>query len=219
MLACYIFQVPHAEQEGFFCLPEGQWLRAATEGRFGEAETLFKVFLVGDPNSASAWSNLGNVHLSTGRAALALEDFDHAISLAPDAPVPFLNRALASEQLGVEAASSGRQQEAQQHYKRAVADCQAAIDRDPKEAAAWFNKGNAEMRLGDYTSALTSYTYAADAAPGIAGYRLREAQLLFEEDMLHDSEQLLRTVVRKNPRYVGERCILRAGFHRAHFVT
>ena len=59
-------------------------LRAATEGRFGEAETLFKVFLVGDPNSASAWSNLGNVHLSTGRAALALEDFDHAISLAPD---------------------------------------------------------------------------------------------------------------------------------------
>ena len=37
------------------------------------------------------------------------------------APVPFLNRALASEQLGVEAASSGRQQEAQQHYKRAVA--------------------------------------------------------------------------------------------------
>ena len=59
-------------------------LKAATEGRFGEAETLFKVFLNGDPNSASGWSNLGNVHLSTGRAALALEDFDHAISLAPE---------------------------------------------------------------------------------------------------------------------------------------
>ena len=59
-------------------------LKAATEGRFGEAETLFKVYLNGDPDSASAWSNLGNVHLSTGRAALALEDFDHAISLAPE---------------------------------------------------------------------------------------------------------------------------------------
>ena len=64
-------------------------------------------------------------------------------------------------------------------------DCQAAIDRDAKEAAAWFNKGNAEMRLGDFNSALTSYTYAADAAPGIAGYRLREAQLLFEVRSLH----------------------------------
>ena len=66
-------------------------------------------------------------------------------------------------------------------------DCQAAIDRDPKEAAAWFNKGNAEMRLGDFNSALTSYTYAADAAPGIAGYRLREAQLLFEVRSLHQA--------------------------------
>ena len=37
------------------------------------------------------------------------------------APVPYLNRALASEQLGVDAASSGNQDEAQQHYKRAVA--------------------------------------------------------------------------------------------------
>ena len=39
----------------------------------------------------------------------------------PQAPVPYLNRALASEQLGVDAASSGNQKEAQQHYKRAVA--------------------------------------------------------------------------------------------------
>ena len=32
--------------------------------------------------------------------------------------------------------------------------------------------------------------------------------LMLQEDMLHDSEQLLRTVVRKNPRYVGELCNL-----------
>ena len=43
------------------------------------------------------------------------------------------------------------------------------------------------MRLGDYNSALTSYTYAADAAPGIAGYRLREAQLLFEVRSVHQA--------------------------------
>ena len=71
-------------------------LKAATEGRFGEAETLFKVYLNGDPSSASAWSNLGNVHLSTGRAALALENFDHAISLAPDVSLQTPDHSMAS---------------------------------------------------------------------------------------------------------------------------
>lgn len=38
-----------------------------------------------DNASASAYSNLGNVHLQTGRAALALQDFSRAITLAPEA--------------------------------------------------------------------------------------------------------------------------------------
>ena len=40
---------------------------------------------------------------------------------------------------------------------------------DPKEFAAWFNKGNLQVRLGDFKSALASYTTAADLAPGISG--------------------------------------------------
>ena len=50
-------------------------------------------------------------------------------------------------------------------------DCNEAIQRDPKEFAAWFNKGNALARLQDYAGALDSYRTAADLAPGIAGYR------------------------------------------------
>lgn len=50
-------------------------------------------------------------------------------------------------------------------------DCNEAIERDPKEFAAWFNKGNALARLQDYAGALESYRTAADLAPGIAGYR------------------------------------------------
>ena len=38
----------------------------------------------------------------------------------------------------------------------------------------------------------------------IAGYRLREAELLFENDQAGDADRLLRTVLRKNPRYAGE---------------
>jgi len=50
-------------------------------------------------------------------------------------------------------------------------DCELAIERDPKEFAAWFNRGNALARLQDYGGALDSYRTAADLAPGIAGYR------------------------------------------------
>lgn len=57
---------------------------AASEGRIPEAERFFKVVLSQDANSASAWSNLANVHLSEGQALRALEEFTRAISLAPN---------------------------------------------------------------------------------------------------------------------------------------
>ncbi len=58
-----------------------------------------------------------------------------------------------------------------------MSDCNKAIELDPKEFAAWFNKGNVEMRLGRYEDAEESFRQGADLAPGIPGYRLRQAQV------------------------------------------
>lgn len=183
---------------------------AATEHRWDDAEKQFRIVLSEDPNSASAWSNLGNVHLSKSRPNEAFSDFSEAIRLAPSAPVPYLNRALAEEQLGVDADEQGQHQLAQEQYAGAVKDCNLAIERDSKEFAAWFNKGNALARLQDYGGALESYRTAADLAPGIAGYRLREAELMFQEDRVADADRLLRTVVRKNPTYAEAHAALTA---------
>ena len=61
----------------------------------------------------------------------------------PQAPVPYLNRALASEQLGVDAASSERQEEAQLHYKRAVAvsadQSAAALPAKKEDLPSWHS--------------------------------------------------------------------------------
>lgn len=65
-------------------------------------------------------------------------------------------------------------------YPEAIDDCDAAIKNDPKEYAAWFNKGNVETRVANYSGALSDYQRAADLAPGIAGYRLRAATVLFQ---------------------------------------
>ena len=40
------------------------------------------------------------------------------------------------------------------------------------------------MRVRDYDAALTAYSRASRLAPGIAGYRLKEALVLFEVCMI-----------------------------------
>ena len=57
--------------------------------------------------------------------------------------------------------------------------------------------------MGRFSSALAAYSQAADLAPGIAGYRLREAELLFQNDRAHDADVMMRGIVRKNPNYAG----------------
>lgn len=131
----------------------------------------------------------------------AVEDYNQAVRLAPEAPVPLLNRAIALEQLGLDLEAQGQHDAAVVRWQAAVADCDAAIQRDPKEAAAWFNKGNAEMRLEQYGSAAATYRQAADLAPGIPGYRLRQAQVEFQNGDTEAAARLTRSVCRKNPNY------------------
>lgn len=61
-----------------------------------------------------------------------------------------------------------------------------------------------QVRLGKYKEALAAYSRAADLAPGIAGYRLRQAELLFQNSREADADLMMRGVVRKNPNFAGE---------------
>ena len=49
--------------------------------------------------------------------------------------MPYLNRAIAREQLGVERAAAGNSGAAAQLWEAAVADCDAATQHDPQEFA------------------------------------------------------------------------------------
>ena len=61
----------------------------------------------------------------------------------------------------------------------------------------------AQVRVGAYDAALAAYSRAADLAPGIAGYRLRQAELLFQNARAGDADTMMRGVVRKNPNFAG----------------
>ncbi|KAL4458527.1 hypothetical protein ABPG75_013392 [Micractinium tetrahymenae] len=185
-------------------------LRAATEGQLEEAERFFQIYLVEDPGSASAYSNLGNVHQQQGRPELAVEDYSKAVDLAPEAPVPYLNRAIAKESQGVAAAAGGDVSRAQALWRSALADCDAAIERDAKEFAAWFDRGNIRMRLEQWEDALTDFSTAADLAPGLPGYRLRHAALLFQNDDDAGAARMMQGIVRKNGNYAEAHVALAA---------
>lgn len=73
-----------AEKESVADVGSFAGLEAANEKRFGDAERFFNIVLSKDRDSASAWSNLGNVHLSLGKPTQALGDFSKAIELASD---------------------------------------------------------------------------------------------------------------------------------------
>ena len=60
--------------------------------------------------------------------------------ILPQAPVPYLNRAIAKETLGVEAAQRGDSPGAQALWRSAAEDASRAIELDPKEFAAYFDR-------------------------------------------------------------------------------
>jgi tetratricopeptide (TPR) repeat protein len=186
-------------------------LEAANEGRLDAAEKFFKAYIAQEDNSsASGFSNLGNVHLQQGKTQLALEDFTKAVDLAgPGAAVPLLNRSIAYEQLGVDEEKQGRKTTAAGYYQKALSDCDAATAADPKEFAAWFDKGNVQMRLEDYTAALDSFNKAADLA-AIPGYRLRAATLQYQTGNIAKAKQTMRGIIRKNSNYAEARAALAA---------
>ncbi|EFJ52362.1 hypothetical protein VOLCADRAFT_86720 [Volvox carteri f. nagariensis] len=192
------------------CTVYGAGIQAATRGEYAKAEVIFARMLSEDPSLASVWSNLGNVHMSQGRAKQAFDDYTRAVQLAPDAPVPYLNRAIALEELGLQLAREGHVEEAGARWREALADCDSAISRDVREFAAWFNKGNVELRLEDYEAALGCFSTAADLAPGIAGYRLRAAQLMYQVGNSEGAVRAVKGVIRKNPNYAEAHTTLAA---------
>lgn len=173
-------------------------LRAAVAGDLESAEKMFSELILEDPDNASVWSNRGSVRISLKLYEDARVDLTKAIQLAPEAPVPFLNRAIALEALG--------------RYEEAIADCKTAIENDPEEYAAWFNLGNVDARVNKYNDALAAYARASLLAPGIAGYRLKQALVLFQLERPEEAKKLMQGLVRKYPNYAEAHAALAAVF-------
>lgn len=86
-----------------------------------------------------------------GEFALALTDYDKAVSLKSDSSIAFLNRGKTHFNL--------------KDFGKATSDFDRSIELDPKDAKAYFNRGVLNENLGQLEKALADYLKAADLDP------------------------------------------------------
>lgn len=106
----------------------------------------------------------------------ALADLDRAITLSPDFALAYLLRANArlknaemdrlsrdTKREGILPEMTG--QAAKMVASEAMADIERVIALSPRMALAYYNRGNLQLKAGDYTSAISSFTKAIELKP------------------------------------------------------
>jgi tetratricopeptide (TPR) repeat protein len=159
--------------------------RLAREGRFAEAEALYREVLEIRPAKAADYSNLGGTLAGQGKIDDAIQLYEKALALDDDDPyalnnlamalaqkgdregaVELLERALAIEptypeahhNLGLVRAGQRRFAEAVEHYRQ-------ALFHDPSWAPAHNDMGTALAALGDLDGALRHWRQALEIDP------------------------------------------------------
>ncbi|MEM9244829.1 MAG: tetratricopeptide repeat protein, partial [Cyanobacteria bacterium P01_F01_bin.153] len=166
------------------------------QGSYAEAEAIWTRILESFPYNAEIWSNRGNARASQMKLDEALEDYEQAIALAPDAPDPYLNRGATLENMG--------------QWEEAISDYNRVLDIDPEDAAAYNNRGNAQGGLGNWENAVEDFKRAADLGGEFVIARENYALALYQTGENKEAVRQLRNLVRKYPRFADARAALTA---------
>ncbi|CAE7213722.1 ogt-1 [Symbiodinium natans] len=116
-------------------------------------------------------TNRGNSLARQGKLKEALEDYNRAIELVPEAADPHLNRGAIYESLG--------------RLEDALLDYDVILQQDPGDPAAWNNRGNALLGLQRFEEAKDCFQQALNiegSQSAFAGVNLALAQYELGED-------------------------------------
>jgi len=101
--------------------------------------------------------NCGNEFMKVQNNEKAIEAYTKSISLNPNNPIFYCNRAAAFNAIG--------------KYNNAIEDCQKAIELDSTYSKAYCRLGLAFSYLKDYERAASCYKQACDLEPNNVGYQ------------------------------------------------
>lgn len=106
-----------------------------------------------------AYNNRGNAYVAAGAYDRAIEDFGHAIGIAPNYAKAFNNRAVAYGKKG--------------QYGLALRDLDEALRIDPGYATAFENRAEINYSTGQFARAAEDYGEAIRLRPAFAAWRGR----------------------------------------------
>ena len=158
---------------------------AGKKGEYDKAIADFNEAIRLDPKDAIAYNNRGNAWSDKKEYDKAIADYTEAIRLDPETACAYCNRGIAwIEQEGVRQGHRRlhrghparpevrrRLQQprhrlaAKKEYDKAIADYTEAIRLDPKDAAAYCNRGNAWSDKEEYDKAIADFDRGHPARP------------------------------------------------------
>lgn len=134
------------------------------EGRLAEADAAYQRVLLASPNNLEALLQLGRIRDLNSDYAGAADMYVRAIAAAPTAAQPFIDRAASNSQQG--------------RFEAAWADLNAALELEPSNVLAYYNRGVVHENLKRSKDALADYNRALALNAGLVPALLRRAALL-----------------------------------------
>lgn len=122
--------------------------------KFDEAIAAFNDVIAINPQSTSAYYNLGSAHDRKGDPNKAILNFSKAIEIDPTLADAYYNRGFAYYKKG--------------SFDNAIADYAKVIELSPGAADAYYSLGLVYAQKGDQNKAIDAYTKAIKARPNFA---------------------------------------------------
>jgi predicted TPR repeat methyltransferase len=164
-----------------------QAVRLHQQGRFDEAQALYRRVLDLDPRQFDALHLLGVIERQRGQPARAVELITQALRIDPQQARAHCNLGAALQDLG--------------RTDDALASYEAALRLDPAYALAWDNRGNTLRRLGRLAEALDSYERALGINPALADAWCHRAIALHDLGRHADAVASAEQAVAARPAY------------------
>lgn len=142
-----------------------------------------------DPDNTETYNDRGTVYSQTGEVALALADFDKALSLDPEYAKAYANRGMLYSEIG--------------EFALALADLDKALSLDPNDALIFLNRGCLYIALGDLISALADFDKAIELDPNDAMAYSNRAATYSKLGQVQRAIADYGTAIQKNPSYAN----------------
>jgi tetratricopeptide (TPR) repeat protein len=142
--------------------------RQAADGHFVEAKKIYEGILKKSPTCVAAINNLGLLYNGLGHHEQAIPLFDKIIhELDPELPQAYLNK-------GISLANLDKRNEAVENYKK-------AIQKNPENSKAWYQKGIVYFESGKYSSAKDCFERVLHVFPSVTHFHLSKCLVKLDD--------------------------------------